>query len=112
MRSLKMLVIALGLGTVSMAHAFSVAPLTKAQQKIARQEIKQQLGPGTKVQSVKFGFGPTPTGFIGSGFEHATVKFKQDGTTHTTQFNVGPGLTPKSVNVWGTAPGRPMAPRR
>jgi hypothetical protein len=104
MRSLKMLILALGLGTASFAQAFTVRPLTHTEQKTARQEIKQQLGAGTKVQSVKFGFGKTPPGFIGSGFEHATVKYKQAGQVKTKDFTVSPGMYKGQVNVF--TPGR------
>jgi hypothetical protein len=100
MRSLKMLVVALGLGTVSLAHAFSVAPLNHAQQQSARQQIKAQLPKGAKVESIKFGFGKTPTGFIGTGFEHATVKVKEGSTVKKLDFTVSPGMAPGKANVW------------
>jgi hypothetical protein len=98
-RTIKFLAIALGLGAFGTAHAFTVAPLSKAQQKVARADIKAQLPAGSKVRSVKFGFGPTPVGFIGSGFEHATVRVKENGKMKTVTFTVSPGLN-GGVNVF------------
>jgi hypothetical protein len=84
-RTIKAVVLTFGLISVSAAQAFSTPPLTPAQQQVARQEIASQLAPGQLIKSVKFGFGPTPPGFIGNGFEHADVTLKGGGTL---RFNV------------------------
>jgi hypothetical protein len=79
-----------GLLVASGAHAFTVAKLTKRQEKLARAVIKSDLPKNAKILSVKFGFGPTPPGFIGSGFEHALVKVKEGSKTKTIKFTVSP----------------------
>jgi hypothetical protein len=93
---IKALVLTFGIASFGSAHAFTVAPLSKAQEKTARQDIKAQLPPGSAVKSIKFGYGPTPPGFIGSGLEHATVTLRSGAQL---RYNVSPGLN-GGVNVW------------
>jgi hypothetical protein len=98
MKKLVAAMVAIGFVGAGVAHAFSVPPLSKAQQKIAKKEIQTKLPAGSQIKSIKFGFGPTPVGFIGSGFEHATVRVKEGSSTKTLNYTVSPGLN-GGVNI-------------
>jgi hypothetical protein len=95
---MKTLITAIGMfACVGSAHAFTVPTPTRAQQQAMKQQLMKAAkatplykltGAGHTYINVREGFGPTPTGFIGTGLWTGTVTVRRGGIVEQRQYDL------------------------